>query len=57
VPLLFQPREAASFLLGGGALPTNAEQDRLMGMLAAGMLSGAAAAWTLKVGPVGWLLV
>lgn len=50
MPLLFQPREAATFLLGGTALPTNVEQDRLMGLLAAGLLSGATTAWSLKVG-------
>ncbi|KAI3425702.1 hypothetical protein D9Q98_007678 [Chlorella vulgaris] len=48
MPLLFQPREAATFLLGGTALPTNVEQDRLMGLLAAGLLSGATTAWSLK---------
>ncbi|KAL4858348.1 hypothetical protein ACK3TF_001819 [Chlorella vulgaris] len=48
LPLLFQPREAATFLLGGTALPTNVEQDQLMGLLAAGLLSGATTAWSLK---------
>lgn len=48
IPLLFQPRETARFLLGSTALPANAEHDRLMGMLAAGLLSGATTAWALK---------
>ena len=47
--MLFQPREAALFMLGGTALPTNVEHDRLMGLLAAGLLSGATTAWALKV--------
>lgn len=50
LPLLFQPRETARFLLGGTALPTNVEHDQLMGLLAAGLLSGATSAWALKVG-------
>lgn len=33
------------------AAPTNVEHDRLMGLLAAGLLSGATTAWALKVGP------
>ena len=37
-------------LAGGTALPTNVEHDRLMGLLAAGLLSGATTAWALKVG-------
>lgn len=37
---------------GGTALPTNVEHDRLMGLLAAGLLSGATTAWALKVGKV-----
>lgn len=35
---------------GGTAMPTNVEHDRLMGLLAAGLLSGATTAWALKVG-------
>lgn len=34
---------------GGAALPTNVEHDRLMGLLAAGLISGASTAWALKV--------
>jgi hypothetical protein len=36
-------------MLGATALPTNVEHDRLMGLLAAGLLSGATTAWALKV--------
>lgn len=39
---------------GGTALPTNVEHDRLMGLLAAGLLSGATTAWALKVGLPWW---
>lgn len=33
IPLLFQPREAARFLLGGTALPTNVEHVRALAWL------------------------
>lgn len=48
LPLLLQPQNAAEYVLGAAALPTNVEQDHLFGMLAAGLLSGASAAWSLK---------
>ncbi|KAK2080698.1 hypothetical protein QBZ16_000552 [Prototheca wickerhamii] len=48
IPLIFQPRSTAEFLLGASALPTNMEQDRLMGLVAAGLLSAGATAWALK---------
>ena len=49
IPLIFQPHKAADFLLGSTALPHNVEHEHLFGLLAAGLLSGAAASWALKV--------
>ena len=46
--LLLQPRSAAEYLLGTAALPTNVEQDKLMGLLASTLLASATTAWTLK---------
>lgn len=48
LPLIFRPQNAAEYLLGVASLPTNVEQDRLMGMLASTLLAGGATAWSLK---------
>ncbi|GAB4818101.1 hypothetical protein N2152v2_005147, partial [Parachlorella kessleri] len=48
VPMILQPHKAADFLLGATALPHNVEHEHLFGLLAAGLLSGAASAWALK---------
>lgn len=51
IPLLLQPQSVGEYILGAAAMPTNIEQDHLFGMLAAGLLSSASAAWALKVRP------
>lgn len=48
VPLLLQPQSTAEYLLGTAAIPTNIEQDHLLGLLAAGLLGSASTAWALK---------
>ena len=48
MPLLFQPQSTAEYLLGTAAIPTNIEQDHLLGLLAAGLLGSASTAWALK---------
>lgn len=47
-PLAVGPRNTAKFLLGETTPPFNQTHEQLMGMLAAGLLSGGAAAWALK---------
>jgi hypothetical protein len=48
IPLLIQPQTSTEYVLGAAALPTNIEQDHLMGLLAAGLLGSASTAWALK---------
>ena len=48
IPMILKPQSVAEYMLGGAAVPGNVEQDHLFGLLAAGLLSGASAAWALK---------
>jgi hypothetical protein len=47
-PLFLQPQSTAEYMLGSASLPTNIEQDHLMGLLASCLLASASSAWTLK---------